>query len=44
MNLGANITLVEIIIDSAFGRNYFGEIYFNFKDKWYKNSCKESKY
>ena len=32
---------VEVIKQGAFGGTYFGDIYSNVNDEWYKNSWKE---
>ena len=41
MEFGANKTPVEEIREVAFGGTYFGDIYSNVNDKWYKKSWKE---
>ena len=41
MDFGANKTPLEIIIEGAFGGNYFRDIYSNVTGKWHKISRKE---
>ena len=41
MEFGANKTSVEAITEAALGGTYFGDIYSNVNEKWYKKSWKE---
>ena len=41
MDLGANKTLVEVIIEGAFGTTYFRDIYSDINGKWYRKLWKE---
>ena len=40
MDFSPNKTPTEIIKEGAFGVTYFGDIYSNINEKWYKNSWK----
>ena len=41
MDFGANKTLVEVIIEGAFGATYFRDIYSDINGKWYRKLWKE---
>ena len=41
MDFDANKTVVEVIIEDAFGETYFRDIYSGVNGKWYKKSWKE---
>ena len=41
MDFGANKTPIEIIIQGAFGGNYFRDIFFRINGKWYWKSWKK---
>ena len=41
MNFSPNKTLIEVIIEDAFGDTCFRNIYSGINGKWYKNSWKE---
>ena len=41
MDFDANKTVVEVIIEDAFGETYFRDIYYGVNGKWYKKSWKE---
>ena len=40
MDFDVNKTVVEVIIEDAFGETYFRDIYSGVNGKWYKKSWK----